>query len=97
MTLYGKMHIPLILTGIAAGAGLILHGTASLFVDADLYVQTEEQIRIMQEHRGRDSAKLPYTMISPFWTRLAGDRGIDEQINKIRSFLRRMKLGKHVR
>lgn len=77
---------PLILTGIAAGAGLILHGAASLFVDADLYTQTEEQIRILQENRGNDNVKLPYIMLSPFWIRLAGDRGIDEQTNKIAGF-----------
>ena len=83
---HGKRRIPLILTGIAAGAGLFIHGAASLFVDADLYTQTEEQIRILRENRGNDNVKLPYIMLSPFWTRLAGDRGIDEQINKITGF-----------
>ena len=86
LNISGKRRIPLILTGIAAGAGLLVHGAASLFVDADLYAQTEEQIRILQEHSGNDSVKLPYIMLSPFWTRLAGDRGIDEQINKITGF-----------
>ena len=73
----------LTLAGIAAGAGLVLNAAATLFVDADFYIQNEELIRLIREGRGGGTVNVPYIMISPFWTRFAGDRGIDEETYNI--------------
>lgn len=77
---------PLFFVGIAAGAELILNAAATLFVNADLYIQTEEQIRLIQEGREGEIVNIPSVMISPFWTRFAKDRGIDNDTYKIIGF-----------
>ena len=57
---------------------------ATLFVDADVYVQTQEQIRRLKENHGKEGiVQIPDIMLSPFWCHLAGDRTIDEYIKRI--------------
>ncbi|MBQ2641840.1 MAG: hypothetical protein IJG15_07585 [Lachnospiraceae bacterium] len=77
---------PLGLAAGAAGAGLLVNVAAQWFLHADVYQQTEEQIRIMRESNGKGTVRVPDIMLSPFWARLAGDRGLDEEIKKIIRF-----------
>lgn len=71
---------------ICAGAALTVNFLASLFIDADIYMQTEKQISIMRSHKDLETVTVPDIMISPFWSRLAGDRTIDEYIKGIIRF-----------
>ena len=73
---------------LTAGAGAVLavNYLASLFVDADVYMQTEEQISILRANKDQEVVTVPDIMISPFWSRLAGDRTIDEYIKGIVCF-----------
>ena len=77
---------PICLTAAAAGAGLLVNVAAQWFLHADVYRQTEEQIRIMRESGGKGMVRIPDIMLSPFWVRIAGDRGLDEYIKKIIRF-----------
>ena len=77
---------PFAFAAAAAGAGLLVNVAAQWFLHADVSLQTEEQIRIMRESDGKGIVRIPDLMLSPFWTRLAGDRGLDEYIKKIIRF-----------
>lgn len=77
---------PLRFAAAAAGAGLAVNVAAQWFLHADVYQQTQEQIRIMRDSDGEGIVKVPDIMLSPFWARLAGDRGLDEYIKKIIRF-----------
>ena len=71
---------------ICTGAALTVNYLASLFIDADIYMQTEKQISIMCSNNDKEIVTVPDIMISPFWSRLAGDRTIDEYIKGIIRF-----------
>ena len=77
---------PACFAAAAAGAGLLVNVAAQWFLHADVYRQTEEQIRIMRESDRKGIVRIPDIMLSPFWARLAGDRGLDEYIKKIIRF-----------
>ena len=77
---------PLRFAAAAGGAGLLVNAAAQLFLHADCYLQTEEQIRIMRESDGKGIVRVPDLMLSPFWARLAGDRALDEYIKRIVRF-----------
>ena len=83
---YNNFRKPLFFAGAAAGTGLLINVAASLFVDADLYIQTETQNKILQTYNGDGIVKVPDIMLSPFWLSFAGDRTLDEQIKKICRF-----------
>ena len=77
---------PVCFAAAGAGAGLLVNVAAQWFLHADVYRQTEEQIRIMRESDRKGIVRIPDIMLSPFWARLAGDRGLDEYIKKIIRF-----------
>lgn len=72
----------------AAGTGLAVNMAAQWFIHADIYRQTEEQVKAMREwdEEGEGMIKVPDIMLSPFWLRLAGDRALDEHTKKIIRF-----------
>ena len=86
LELPAKWKKPASFAAAAAGAGLLVNVAAQWFLHADVSIQTEEQIRILRESDGKGIVRVPDLMLSPFWTRLAGDRGLDEYIKKIIRF-----------
>ncbi|MBO5574268.1 MAG: hypothetical protein J5947_08505 [Clostridium sp.] len=74
------------LSAVLAGGALAVNYLASVFVDADVYMQTEEQIRRLKNAEPGETVTVPDIMLSPFWTKLAGDRTIDEYIKDIIRF-----------
>lgn len=84
LRLGSKWRRALVSGRVIAYSGLLLNIGATLFVDADVYVQTQEQIRRLKENHGKEGiVQIPDIMLSPFWCRLAGDRTIDEYIKRI--------------
>ena len=65
---------------IALGVSAAVRYAAALIADADLYIRTREQERIMRETPENETAHIPEIMISPFYLKIAGDRTIDEYI-----------------
>ena len=59
---------------------------AQWFIHADVYGQTQEQVRVMREWDQEGMIQVPDVMLSPFWLRLAGDRALDEHTKKIIRF-----------
>ena len=66
----------------ALGCTVAVKYISALFTDADIYMQTSEQVGIMKASKHLP-AVIPDIMISPFWLRLAGDRTIDEHTKAI--------------
>ena len=81
-----KWKKPVCFAAVSAGAGLLINVAAQWFLHADISLQKEEQLRIMRESGGKGIVRIPDHMLSPFWTRIAGDRGLDEYIKKIIRF-----------
>ena len=64
----------------ALGVTAAVKYAAALITDSDIYMQTKEQERIMLKTPENETALIPQIMISPFYSRIAGDRTIDEYI-----------------
>ncbi len=53
---------------------------ASLIADADLYCEIEDQIRMLIDHKGDSGVVLPNVTVSDFWSHLAGDRSLKDDL-----------------
>ncbi len=63
------------------GTGIfIINYMASLIADADLSCEIEDQIRTLIDHKDETGVILPNVTVSDFWSQLAGDRSLKDDL-----------------
>ena len=67
----------------ACAAYLSINLLASLTVDVDWGIQMRESEDIIRAAKGKEEVLVPQTVISPFWSAIAGDRAIDRVTHEI--------------